>query len=465
MPTWDDYRRWLQPVASTDAVPSGPAPAITAWSSDTRTIAAGQWFVPITGENFDGHKFIAEAVQKGASGFFYDAKRQGELPAAILTRGIAVSEPLAAFQCITSGWRKSLKNLKLVALTGSVGKTTTKEMLGGVLKSAGPTFATQASFNNEVGVPKTLQQLAPEHRFAAVEFGARMPGNIRFLCELGAPDVAGLINVGVAHLGIFGSVENLLNTKLEIFRNSPAHAVCVAYHDDPRILKGAKDTGKRVFSFGEDSSADVRLLGSTWLANGDMDVRLGFGTKESKVRLGVSHQAFPINAAAAAAMALAAGVTEDAVREGLQGFRGIKGRYLVHRLPRLVVVDDTYNANPDSMAAGLTTLGRAFPADKKVLVLGDMLELGPESPAEHRKVGQVASSLAPELLIAVGKEAHEIAAGAAALGKGRIRCFANVDDLLAAKLDFRSLGSLLYAKASNGVKLSRLVDAVLGETP
>lgn len=461
--SWNDYKRWLGSVATSDSVPDGPAPAISAWASDTRTISSGQWFVPISGENFDGHKFIAEAVAKGASGFFYDAARKSELPAAILARGIAVTESLAAFQKITSGWRKSLKNLKLVALTGSVGKTTTKEMLGGVLKAAGPTFATQASFNNEVGVPKTLQQLSPEHRFAAVEFGARMPGNIKFLCELGAPDVAGLINVGVAHLGVFGSIENLLNTKLEIFRDSPSHAVCVAYHDDPRILSAAKATGKKVVSFGESPSADVRLLGSTWLSGGDMEVRLGLGTKESKIRLGVAHQAFPINAAAAAAMALAAGAPEHAVMEGLQGFSGIKGRYQVHKLSKLVVVDDTYNANPDSMAAGLATLARAFPSEKKVLVLGDMLELGPESPAEHRKVGALASALSPSLLVAIGKESQEIAAGAAALGKDRVRCFANIDELLAAKLDFAALGGLLYAKASNGVKLSRLVDTVLKE--
>ncbi len=464
MLTWENYRNWLG-AALRGSLPSGPAPALAAWSSDSRSIAMGEWFVPISGENFDGHRFIEAALQRGAAGFFYAAGRRGEFKDEALSRGIAVEDPLAAFQKIASGWRGSLKNLRLLALTGSTGKTTTKEMLSTILQAAGPTLATQGSFNNEVGVPKTLQSLLPEHRYAALEFGARMPGNIKFLCEMASPDVAALINVGVTHLGIFGSLENLLNTKLEIFRNSPRHAVQVAFHDDPRILGAARATGKKTVTFGSDQQADVGLLDSEWhTGDGKMTVKLRLNGKTTDVLFGIAHDAFPINAAAAAAMALAVGVPEAAIIKGLTGFKGVKGRYQIHKIGSLQLIDDTYNANPDSMRAGLATVQRAFKGRRLVLVLGDMLELGDTSAAEHRLVGRErVAPVSPTLLITVGPDGREIAEGArlGGLDPKRIRSFASVDELFAADLKFEELGDVLYAKASNGIKLSKLVDRLL----
>lgn len=463
--TWNDYAKWLGDELK-GPPPSVPAPELKALSTDTRTVKAGQWFVPITGERFDGHKFLADAVKQGADGFFYAVSRVAEVPAEIRAKGLAVGEPLAAFQKAAAGWRVSLKGLKLIGLTGSTGKTTTKEMLSQILKAAGPTFATHASFNNEVGVPKTLQNLGPEHRYAALEFGARMPGNIKFLCEMAAPDVVGLVNVGITHLGIFGSVENLLNTKLEIFRDSPKHAVQVAFADDPRIVAGAQKTGKSTLTFGRDPKASVALIDSVWQAgNGKMTVKLKILGKDFEIPFGVAHEVFPINAAAAAALAVAAGVNTVDVVKGLAGFRGVKGRYQVHQVGPMILVDDTYNANPDSMRAGLTTIGRAFSGKKLVLVLGDMLELGDTSPEEHRKVGKErVAPLSPELLITVGPDARHIAEGAKAAGvpSGRIRSFASIDELEAAQVDYAGVGDVLYAKGSNGIKLGRLVDRLLG---
>ena len=463
--TWEEYKAWLGPELK-GPLPAGPAPELRALSTDTRTVKAGQWFVPIAGERFDGHEFIADAMRQGAEGFFYAAARKSEIPAEILAKGLPVGEPLAAFQKLGAGWRLSLKRLKLIGLTGSTGKTTTKEMLSQVLRVAGPTFATHASFNNEVGVPKTLQNLSPEHQYAALEFGARMPGNIKFLCEMAAPDVVGLVNVGIAHLGIFGSVENLLNTKLEIFRDSPRHAVQVAYADDHRIVNGAKNTGKKTLTFGKDAAADVRLVDSLWQAgNGTMTVKLSLLGRSLEIPFGVAHEVFPINAAAAAALATAAGVSSADIVKGLSGFRGVKGRYQVHQVGKLVLIDDTYNANPDSMRAGLTTLGRAFSGKKLVLVLGDMLELGDTSPEEHRKIGKErVAPLSPELLITVGLDALHIAEGAKAAGlaAGNIRSVATIDELDAAGFDYEKAGDVLYAKGSNGIKLGRLVDRLLG---
>jgi UDP-N-acetylmuramoyl-tripeptide--D-alanyl-D-alanine ligase len=324
--TWRQIQTWLGDQAPGFVAPSAPAPAPTALITDSRRIGRGQWFVPLSGENFDGHQFIAAALAEGAAGYFYAAARAAELPPELRARGVAVTEPLAAMQCLAAGWRRTLTDLKLIALTGSTGKTTTKEMLGAILRAAGPTYATEASFNNEIGVPKTLLQLRPQHRFAAVEFGARMPGNIRFLCNLADPDVVGLINVGMTHVGIFGSVENLLATKLEIFAASGSRAYQVAFHDDPRILAGARATGKPTLTFGADPAADVALVGTEWSKDGTMQVSLRVRGEPLAVRLGVAHTAYPINAAAAAAMASAAGIGATPIAAGLAAFTGIKGR-------------------------------------------------------------------------------------------------------------------------------------------
>lgn len=468
MTSWIDYRNWIGANAFDFVTPSVTAPSPESFSTDSRSIGAGEWFVPLSGDNFDGHKFIADAMGRGAAGFFYAKSRSSDLPADLRAMGLAVTDPLAAMQAIATGWRLTLKQLTLAALTGSTGKTTTKEMLGAIFRAAGPTYATPASFNNEIGVPKTLLQLKPEHRYAAVEFGARLPGNIRFLCGLARPDVVGIVNVGISHVGIFGSVENLLNTKLEIFRDSGANARQVALHDDPRILAGTRSTGKPTVTFGVDPAADVAIVRTDW-SNGGMTVRLRIRGDEIAVPFEIAHEALPINAAAAAAMATASGVALEAIARGLTGFKGIKGRYQVHRQGASTLIDDTYNASPDSMRAGLTTLARSFSTDKLVLILGDMLELGDCSADEHRKIGAFAErTVHPEHLVCVGSDARFIAEGARSegLAADRIVSFGSVDELLTGtKLGstLRTHGNVLYAKASHGVRLDKLVAKLLGE--
>ena len=465
MLTWADYREWLGTTAVSETDPKVRAPELAELSTDSRTIHQDHWFVPLEGPNFDGHRYIAEAISKGARGFFYRSEKASLLPANLRPLGLEVTDTLQAFQLAAAGWRKTLKNLRLLALTGSAGKTTTKEMLASILRADGPTFATLASFNNEVGVPKSLQQLTPDLRYAALEFGARMPGNIKFLCEMAAPDIVGLLNVGSAHLGVFGSIENLLATKLEIFRNCPENAIQIANSDDPRILENAIKTGKKTLTFGTSSLADVRLLSSEWLNDGQMRIRLRLSSKgEITVVLGVAHEMFPINVAAATAMALAAGVRAESIAAGLDGFRGIRGRYFIQKVHDLTVIDDTYNANPESMAAGLKTVSRAFSGKKIILVLGDMLELGDSSAQNHQKIGQHhVATLNPSHLITVGTEAKHLAAGArtGGLKPEQVQSFDNIDQLLTACIDFRRLGNVVYAKGSNGIKLNKLVEQII----
>jgi len=460
--TWHDYRRWLGD--DTLAPPNLPAPALADLATDSRTISAGAWFIPLSGESFDGHRYVATALARGAAGFFYAANRASEFSAAERARGLAVPDPLVALQQAASGWRLQMPQLKLIALTGSAGKTTTKDMLAKILCKSGPTLATAANFNNEIGVAKTLQQLLPQQRYAVLEFGARRPGNIEFLCALAHPDVACLLNVGQAHVGIFGSIENLLATKLEIFRTSRAEAVQIAYFDDPRILAGAKATGKATLTFGLGPAADVRIEACDWLPNASgMRVKLRALDQTLAFEMGVAHAMFALNAAAATAMALAAGVDAQCITSGLNGFSGTSGRYQIHRQGHLTVIDDTYNANPESMAAGLNTVSRSFQGRRLGIVVGNMLELGANSEAEHRRIGlELLAPMRPEFIATVGDEAKGFAEGALAGGypANRLTSFATVEELLAAKMALENRCDVVYIKGSNGVKLSKLVDVL-----
>jgi len=478
MPTWAEYRTWLGDVSPSFTQPSAEAPAPDAFVTDTRTLAKDQWFVPLDGAKFDGHAYLQEAMTRGARGFFFAEKRRSDVPESIRARGIAVTDPLAAMQAIGKGWRLTLKNLKLLALTGSTGKTTTKEMLTAVLRAAGPTFGTEASFNNEIGVPKSLLSLKPEHRYAAVEMGARKAHDIRFLVEMADPDVGAVLNVGKTHIEVFGSVETLLATKLEMFRNSAERTVLAAFGDDPRIVGAARESGKEFVTFGMSGNPDVLVQAVEWLpADEGMRVHLRLALRDKRagaggavtafgnlaIHLGVAHAAFPINVAAAAAMSLAAGIRPESIAKGLDGFTNIKGRYQVHRIGATTVIDDSYNASPDSMKSGLSTLSRSYAGSRFVLVLGDMLELGDHAVQEHQKVGALAAELKPELLITVGAAAKDIVEGAIAAGlpHQKARGFEDVETLLKARLPLTQKGEVVYVKASRGIRLDRLVEALV----
>lgn len=464
MPSWNDYRNWLANTWIEPPHLTARAPDLARFSTDSRTIQPGDWFLPLSGPNFDGHKFIGDSLARGANGFFYNYSRKGDLDPAWLASGIPVTDVLEAFQNAAYGWRQSLKNIKILALTGSSGKTTTKEMVGRILQRIGETLITQSSFNNEIGVPKTLALLAESHKFAAVEMGARHLGNISMLCKIVQPNVVGLINVGLAHVGEFGSIDNLLKTKLEIFRDSPENAVCIAYHDDKRILEGARRTKKQVISFGNENGADVRVAASTSNPNGSMSLLLETPVGKVETSLGLAHEAFPINAAAACAMSLAVGATLEHIAKGLEGFSGIKGRFQIHVKDGTTIIDDTYNANPESMRAGLRTLGQVYSKRQKIVILGDMLELGEHSAEEHRKIGAFSAREArPELLVAVGNSAKYFIEGAKSEGfsTSMIHIFSNVDELIQAKLPLLKEDKVIYAKGSNGVRLSRLIEVLL----
>lgn len=428
--------------------------------TDSRKVAAGQWFVPIIGENHDGHAFIEKACAQGAAGFLYARSHEAMLKPELKARGIAVDDTFKAVQDLAQWWRQQHPHCRFIGITGSSGKTSVKELCAEMLKSLAPTLKTAGSLNNELGVPLTLLQLTPEHRFAVIEMGARHRGDIAFLSNIVRQNVGVLINVGSAHVGEFGGREQVLAAKMEIAAADSA----VYFRDDERIHEAMQAKAKKSFSFGRHPDADVRIVSDACDDQGQLSLSLMIKGQAQSFVLPYFHDVYGLNVACVLTIALSLNLPIEACIQGLKGYNGIKGRFQVHRLPTYTLIDDAYNANPQSMRAGLETLRKAFPHQRKVLILGDMRELGEESEHAHREIGMYcAKDLKPELFITVGESSQwmQNAALEQGLSSDRLQHYANVEDLLPQLKTIVGRGDLLYVKASNSLKLFKIIDTLL----
>jgi UDP-N-acetylmuramoyl-tripeptide--D-alanyl-D-alanine ligase len=384
-----------------DGQASVTAPAFV----DTRAPEPGGLFVAIEGEHVDGHDLARVAVEAGAAGVL------GSRPTGAPT--VVVDDPVAALGRLGRHVVDSL-DATVLALTGSQGKTGTKDYLAQLLAAAGRTIATAGNRNNEIGVPVTVLRATPETRFLAVEMGARGVGHIAELCSVAPPQVAAVLNVGTAHIGEFGSREAIARAKREIVEALPAKGTAVLNADDPLVAAMATRTAASVVTFG--LTGDVRWRDVVLDDLGRPSFELGHDGTWSAVRLLESGAHQVSNAVAAAAMAAAAGVDWDVVVEALGRARSMSPwRMSLHeRADGLVVVNDAYNANPASMAAALDALAAIGQRGgrRTVAVLGEMLELGDSSVDDHVGVGEHAARLGIDVLVTVGAAADAIAAGA-----------------------------------------------------
>jgi UDP-N-acetylmuramoyl-tripeptide--D-alanyl-D-alanine ligase len=372
---------------------------------DTRTPEPGGLFVAIGGEHVDGHDFARTAIEAGAAGVL--AARPTGVPA------VVVDDPVASLGRLGRHVVDTL-DATVLALTGSQGKTGTKDYLAQLLAQGGPTVATLGNRNNEIGVPLTVLRATPETRFLAVEMGARGVGHIAELCAVAPPRVAAVLNVGTAHIGEFGSRDAIARAKGEIVAALPADGTAVLNSDDPLVAAMAVRTSASVVTFGRDG--DVRWRGVELDDLGRPGFELGYDGTWTQVRLleAGAHQV--PNAAAAAAMAASAGIGWDEIVEALGRARSLSSwrMAVVERADGLVVVNDAYNANPASMAAALDALaaiGRRG-GRRTIAVLGEMLELGDSATADHTEVGEHVARLGIDVLVTVGDAAGAIAAGA-----------------------------------------------------
>jgi UDP-N-acetylmuramoyl-tripeptide--D-alanyl-D-alanine ligase len=425
---------------------------------DTRQPEPGGLFVAVPGERVDGHDFAAVAAAAGAVGVL------GSHATGVPT--VLVDDVVVALGRLG---RHVLDQLEptVLALTGSQGKTGTKDFLAQLLRAGGPTVATVGNRNNEIGVPLTVLRAVPETRYLALEMGARGIGHIAELCAIAPPEVAGVLNVGTAHIGEFGSREAIAQAKGEIVEALPRQGTAVLNADDPLVAAMADRTAARVVTFG--LAGDVSWRGLELDDLGRPSFELGYDDRWAPVRLleAGAHQV--PNAAAAAAMASAAGIGWDDVLEALGQARSLSPwRMALHeRNDGVVVVNDAYNANPASMAAALDALaaiGRR--GDRRtVAVLGEMLELGESSEEDHAGVGAHAAGLGVDVLVTVGDAAEAIAAGArrTAGWTGATVSTAGRDqatDWLRHNVVARDV---VLVKASRGAALEHVADALLAD--
>jgi UDP-N-acetylmuramoyl-tripeptide--D-alanyl-D-alanine ligase len=432
-------------------VDADPDALVAGVQVDSRQVRPGELFVALPGSRTDGSLFAAVAAEAGAAATL---AQEGMVFAG---PRVEVADPLAALAALGTAVRDR-SAATVVAVTGSNGKTTTKDLLASVLATRLRTVANQASFNNEVGLPLTLTRIDPDTQAAVVEMGARGPGHIAALARLARPSVGVVLNVGESHLGMFGSREAIAEAKGELVEALPADGVAVLNADDPRVAAMAGRTVARVVTFGQGAAAEVRAEGVELDGDGIARFRLRTpaGTAAVQVVGG------PLAAAAAASVL---GVGPDDVAAGLAGARLSPMRMQVRRRgDGLTVVNDAYNANPSSMAAALKTLAAlGRPDGRTVAVLGEMAELGPDAAAEHDRIGRLATRLGIDRLVGVGELGRVMVNAARMEGMWPEEAEAVADPRAALALLAPALGpaDVVLVKASRVVALDRVADALL----
>lgn len=424
--------------------------------TDTRRLRAGELFVALKGENFDGHDFIADAVKKGAVAIV--AEQGAEVPPDIGVPVIRVEATVHALGTAALMWRRKC-SAQVVAVTGSAGKTTTKDMIVAILSRAGAVTHTHATENNEIGVAQTLLRLRPDDDYCVLEFGMRGVGEIDYLAHISRPDVAVITNIGDAHVGLLGSREAVAQAKAEILPYLPAKGAAVLNRDDFFFDLLANMTGARVVSFGFDD-ADVTLTDLTFdgLNGTTVTVCLPDGRLlEAHLRVPGRHNV--LNAAAATAVAFSLGVDAEHIMEGLVDFTGSEMRSQVLAAPGgYTIINDAYNASPTSVPPALEMLTQA--PGRKLFVFGDMLELGPFAEESHLEIGRLAVRHGIETMVGVGPMAAVAADHAAESGVEICRA-SNATEAATLARQLVRAGDTVLVKGSRGMKLEKVVEELL----
>jgi UDP-N-acetylmuramoyl-tripeptide--D-alanyl-D-alanine ligase len=423
---------------------------VTALTIDSRSAAPGSLFVALRGERVDGHDFAEAAAACGAAALLVERT----LPQA--TPQLVVDDAIAALARIATGLRDG-RDTTILALTGSNGKTSVKTLTAAMLSRVAPTYANPGNRNNEIGMPLALIDQPEDARFAIYEMGAGQPGDIDHLAAIARPQVTLVNNIGPAHLERMGSLIGIAETKGAIHARLPADGTAVINADDAFApWFEAKLPPCRVLRFGIEASADVRAVDWRPEADGSR-FRLVTLQGESVLRLPLPGRHNLLNALAASSLALAAGAPLAAIVDGLQGATAVAGRLQTQRLPAgAEIIDDSYNANPGSVAAGITVL--AARPGRRWLVLGDMRELGAEAAQLHAEVGEQARAAGLDGLWTVGEHAGQ---ASRAFGEGA-RHFERQADLIDALRSAMSADVHCLVKGSRGSRMDRVVDALLG---
>lgn len=415
-------------------------------STDTRTLKDGELFIALRGERFDGHDHCRAARDQGACALLVERHVEVDLPQ------IIVADARKALGLLGQYWRLQCAP-RTVTITGSNGKTTVKETLAAILSQVGRVLATQGNLNNDIGVPLTLFRLTAEDEYAVIETGANHAGEIDWLTRIAVPDVALVTNAGDAHLEGFGSLEGIARAKGECFLALSADGTAVINRDDRFFPLWEEFSGaRRRVTFGRHQAADVRLedrQGRHWIVTADWEAELQFALLGEHNRL---------NALAATAVAYALGVSREAILAGLAGIEAVKGRLqTLEPIQGARIIDDSYNANPTSFKAAIDVL--AAYGGKRLLIMGDMKELGAEAASLHKAIGVKARESGLDGLYALGEFSR---AAVEAFGNGA-RHFDNHNDLARALLPELGAEVTVLLKGSRASRMEQVVSALCGE--
>jgi len=420
----------------------------TGITTDTRSLQPDHVFVALRGEKFDGHDFAGVAIEKGAIAVISDRRAGTQLDG---IPQLQVEDTLQAYQQIARWWRDQF-DIPIIAVTGSVGKTTTKELIAAVLSTKGNVLKTQANYNNEIGVPKTLLELGSEHDYAVIEMAMRGSGQIALLSQIARPTVSVITNVGTAHIGLLGSVEAIAQAKCELLAEMPATGIAILNHDDRRLIETAATVWQgQTFTYGlEGGDLQGQLIDSETLRVEEMRLPLPLAGR---------HNALNYLGALAAAKLLQ--IDWKPLTKGL-AVELPTGRSQRYDLPNdIVILDETYNAGLESMIAALHLLAET-PGKRHIAVLGTMKELGERSPELHQQVGNTAQKLNLDALLIVvdDPEAKAIASGTTTL---QTECFDNRDALVSRLKEIVQPGDRFLFKASRSVGLDQIMNQFRAE--
>ena len=428
---------------------------LTSVSIDSRTLEPGALFVAIRGQRFDGHDFLAQAAARGAVAALVE--RELEAPAGLVL--VRVPDTTQALAALASAVRRALA-VPVVAVTGSVGKTTTKDMTAELLGALGPVLKTEGNLNNQYGLPLTLLRLTPAHKAAVVELGMSAAGEIRALTKIAEPDVATITRIAPVHLEFFASLDAIADAKAEILEGLRPGGTAVLNGDDPHVARIGRGFPGRVVWYGRDRGFDVSA--ERWRGTGfgmRFDMRMAGRTLDVALPLAGPH--FAMNFLAAAAAAHALGVSPDAIADAAKHLRPARHRGELRRLGEgVIVLDDSYNSSPAALEAAVVALG-LLPGLRRVAVVGDMLELGEAGPRLHREAGRALAGRV-DLVAAIGPLSKAIVEGAleAGLPAKAVVHFHDAASSLPAVVSLVTPGDAVLVKASRGMHLEEVVDAL-----
>ncbi|PZN08267.1 MAG: UDP-N-acetylmuramoylalanyl-D-glutamate--2,6-diaminopimelate ligase, partial [Bacillota bacterium] len=436
-------------------VAGDPGTVVTGATVDSRRVRAGDLFFALPGRRADGHAFVAAALAAGARAAV--VHREVEAPGGALIR---VPDTVVALADLARWLRRQRPDLAVVGITGSLGKTTTKEMAAAVLGRRFRVLKSEGNYNTEIGLPLTLLGLEPGHEAAVLEMAMRGPGEIARLASIAEPQVGVVTVVAESHLEFLGSLERVAAAKGELVEALPPDGVAVLNADDPRVLAMRQRTSARVLTFGR-GEADVRAHAVESLGPAGSRFLLQYGGREVPVRLAIPGPAAVTCALAAAATGVALGVPLEEIAAGLAGVRPAAMRNEVRRIGSWTVYIDCYNASPTSTVAALTTLREVAGRGRAVAILGDMFELGALAEEGHRRVGRHAARTA-DVLLAVGQWAPSVLEGWREAGGDAARAAAYPDKAaLVADLNrWLQPGDAILVKGSRGMEMERVVEAL-----